>query len=64
MTKPKYAQPVRHRAEPSALWGEKELSGVEYDRAVRIQDKAFLRHPAEAYERGEFPAECYPREAA
>lgn len=63
MTKPR-ANPMRHNVRPSALWGERELSGVEYDRYVREQDAAFIRHLSEAYARGEFPAECYPSKAA
>lgn len=61
---PRKAQPMRHWSHPSALWSDKELSGAEYTKAIRAQDEAFVRSLALAYRRGEFPPECYPREAA
>ena len=40
---------------PSLLFADKELSGIEYERAVRQMDANFQDALREAFWRGEFP---------
>lgn len=54
------------RDQPTHYFGEKgkQLSGVEYDRAIREMDAAFQGALADAWARGDFPPEAYRKAAA